>query len=141
MNNFNVIDFVDIETRSVRERGREQQDQWGRQRDVEQSPRGEPPGPGPVTDEDERPVDWRLQQGGALLPDLLHRGGTVEGVQWSVLCINVYNINNPEQNMSCRKWHLSLLISDELTCDESVNIKVNIKTAKHILDCGYIFHF
>lgn len=27
MNNFNVIDFVDTETRSVRERGREQQDQ------------------------------------------------------------------------------------------------------------------
>lgn len=114
MNNINVIDFVDIETRSVWERGREQQDQWGRQRDVEQSPRGEPPGPGPVTDEDERPVDRRLQQGGALLPDLLHRGGTVEGVQWSVLCINVYNVNNPEQNMSCRKWHPSLLIKINL---------------------------
>lgn len=99
MNNINVIDFVDIETRSVRERGREQQDQWGRQRDVEQSPCGEPPGPGPVTDEDECPVDRRLQQGGALLPDLLHRGGTVEGVQWSVLCINVYNVNKAEQNI------------------------------------------
>lgn len=112
--NTDVIDFVDIETRSVRERRREQQGQWGRQRDVEQSPRGEPPGPGPVTDEDERPVDRRLQQGGTLLPDLLHRRGPVEGVQWSVLCSNVhvYNINKPEQNKSYRKCHPSLLISD-----------------------------
>lgn len=49
----------------------------------------------------------------------------MEGVQWSVLCINVYN--RPQQNMSCRKCLSSFLISDELTCDVSVNIKVNNK--------------
>lgn len=70
-------------------------------------------------------MDRCLQQGGTLLPDLLHRRGTVEGVQWSVLCINVYN--RPQQNMSCRKCLSSFLISDELTCDVSVNIKVNNK--------------
>lgn len=43
--------------------------------------------------------------------------------------------------MFCRKWYLFLLISDELICDEFVNIKVNIKIVKYILDCGYIFYF